>query len=70
VTLAYIVRSPEKLDAVLGQARAAGPGSPGPGPATCWGGCSGVFIDPDGQPWEVADNPGWTVLEHGRTPLD
>jgi hypothetical protein len=29
-----------------------------------------VFIDPDGQPWEVADNPGWTVLEHGRTPLD
>ena len=33
-------------------------------------GYSGVFIDPDGHPWEVAHNPGWTVHEDGRTTLD
>jgi hypothetical protein len=33
------------------------------------GGYSGVFIDPDGHPWEVAHNPGWTVHEDGRTTL-
>jgi uncharacterized protein len=34
------------------------------------GGYSGVFIDPDGHPWEVAHNPSWTVHEDGRTTLD
>jgi hypothetical protein len=24
-------------------------------------GYSGVFIDPDGHPWEIAHNPGWTL---------
>jgi uncharacterized protein len=28
-----------------------------------------VFIDPDGHPWEVAHNPGWTVHDDGRTTL-
>jgi predicted lactoylglutathione lyase len=41
-----------------------------PGAATVWGGYSGVFVDPDGHPWEVAHNPGWTVHEDGRTTLD
>jgi uncharacterized protein len=34
-----------------------------------WGGYSGVFVDPDGHPWEVAHNPSWTVHEDGRTTL-
>ncbi len=69
VTLAHNVRSPEEVDAVLNEARAAGANIPRPGAETFWGGYSGVFIDPDGHPWEVAHNPGWTVHEDGRTTL-
>ena len=39
------------------------------GAETFWGGYSGVFVDPDGHPWEVAHNPFWTVTEDGRTLL-
>ena len=60
VTLAYNVRSPDEVDAVLG-----GPGRGGDypplGAPTFWGGYSGVFIDPDGHPWDVAHNPDWAV---------
>lgn len=69
VTLAYNVRSPEEVDAVLEEARAAGATIPRSGAKTVWGGYSGVFVDPDGHPWEVAHNPGWTVHEDGRTTL-
>jgi uncharacterized protein len=69
ITLAYNVRSPEEVDAVLDEARAAGGTVGRPGEETFWGGYSGVFIDPDGHPWEVAHNPGWTVHEDGRTTL-
>jgi uncharacterized protein len=70
VTLAYNVRSPAEVDAVLAEARDAGATIGRPGAATFWGGYSGVFIDPDGHPWEVAHNPGWTVHDDGRTTLD
>ena len=33
---------------------------------TFWGGYSGVFVDPDGHPWEVAHNPHWTLGADGR----
>lgn len=69
VTLAHNVRSPEEVDAVLAEAREAGATIVRSGAATFWGGYSGVFIDPDGHPWEVAHNPGWTVHEDGRTTL-
>jgi uncharacterized protein len=65
VTLAFNARSIEEVDAVLGGARAAGATigrEPGP---TFWGGYSGVFIDPDGHPWEVARNPEWSIAEDG-----
>ncbi len=70
VTLAYNVRSPEEVDAVLAEAREAGARIARSGAATFWGGYSGVFIDPDGHPWEVAHNPAWTVQDDGRTTLD
>jgi len=70
VTLAHNVRSPEEVDAVLAEARVAGATIARSGAATFWGGYSGVFVDPDGHPWEVAHNPGWTVHEDGRTTLD
>ena len=69
MTLAYNVRSPEEVDAVLAEAGAAGATIARPGAGTFWGGYSGVFIDPDGHPWEVAHHPSWTVHEDGRTTL-
>jgi catechol 2,3-dioxygenase-like lactoylglutathione lyase family enzyme len=70
VTLAHNVRSPEQVDAVLAEAESAGGTIGRAGAKTFWGGYSGVFIDPDGHPWEVAHNPSWTVHEDGSTTLD
>jgi predicted lactoylglutathione lyase len=69
VTLAHNVRSPQEVDGVLEQAQAAGATIPRSGAATFWGGYSGVFIDPDGHPWEVAHNPHWTINEDGSIRL-
>jgi uncharacterized protein len=69
VTLAYNVRSPGEVDEVIEEARAAGASIPRAGAATFWGGYSGVFVDGDGHPWEVAHNPRWTVLEDGSIRL-
>ncbi|HYZ46486.1 MAG TPA: VOC family protein [Actinomycetota bacterium] len=70
VTLAHNVRSPEEVDAVLDEARKAEARIARAGAPTFWGGYSGIFVDPDGHPWEVAHNPGWTVHDDGRTTLD
>jgi uncharacterized glyoxalase superfamily protein PhnB len=69
VTLAYNTRSPEEVDAVIAQAEAAGAKIGRPGAETFWGGYSGIFIDPDGHPWEVAHNPRWTITDDGQTRL-
>ena len=69
VTLALNVRSPDEVDSVLEQAREAGAVIGRSGAETFWGGYSGVFVDPDGHPWEVAHNPFWTVTDDGRTLL-
>jgi len=69
VTLAYNVRSPEEVDAVIDEARGAGATIGRPGAKTFWGGYSGVFIDPDGHPWEIGHNPRWTVHDDGSTTL-
>jgi uncharacterized glyoxalase superfamily protein PhnB len=37
-----------------------------PGAPTEWGGYSGIFLDPDGHPWEVAHNPGWPLDDDGH----
>jgi uncharacterized glyoxalase superfamily protein PhnB len=69
ITLAYNTRSPEEVDAVLAEAEAAGATIGRRGAETFWGGYSGVFIDPDGHPWEVAHNAGWTLAEDGSVRL-
>jgi catechol 2,3-dioxygenase-like lactoylglutathione lyase family enzyme len=69
VTLAYNVRSPEAVDAVLAEAAAAGARIPRFGAETFWGGYSGVFVDPDGHPWEVAHNSHWTLRDDGSVAL-
>lgn len=69
VTLAHNVNSAKAVDALIDEARAAG-AVIGREPAqTFWGGYSGVFIDPDGHPWEVAHNPGWTLNADGSISL-
>ena len=70
VTLAYNVNSPEEVDEVLAEAKAAGGAVPRPGGKTFWGGYSGIFIDTEGHPWEVAHNPRWTVRDDGSISLD
>ena len=69
ITLAHCVRSPEEVDAVLAEAERAGATIGRPGAATFWGGYSGIFLDPDGHPWEVAHNPHWTIAEDGSVSL-
>ena len=69
VTLAYNVNSAASVDGTIEQARAAGAViSREPG-ETFWGGYSGVFLDPDGYPWEVAHNPGWKLESDGAITL-
>jgi uncharacterized protein len=65
VTLAYNARSPADVDAVIDEARRAGARIAREGAETFWGGYSGVFVDPDGHPWEVAHNPFWTIKDDG-----
>jgi len=65
VALAHDVRAPAEVDRVIEEARAAGARiarEPGP---TFWGGYSGVFVDPDGHPWEVAHDPGFELRADG-----
>ena len=69
VTLAYNVRSPEEADAVMAEAAAAGATVVRPAAETFWGGYSGVFLDPDGHPWEVAHNPHWSLAADGSIQL-
>lgn len=65
ITIAYNARSRGEVDAVIEEARTAG-ARIGREPAeTFWGGYSGIFIDPDGHPWEVAHNPHWTIADDG-----
>jgi uncharacterized protein len=69
ITLAHNVRSPAEVDSVLAEAEAAGATILRPGAETFWGGYSGVFMDPDGHPWEVAHNPHWTLHDDGSISL-
>jgi catechol 2,3-dioxygenase-like lactoylglutathione lyase family enzyme len=69
VTPAYNARSPEEVDEVIEEARAAGATIGREPGETFWGGYSAVFIDPDGHPWEIAHNPRWTIAEDGSVIL-
>lgn len=69
VTLAHNVRDSGEVDAIVDSAVAAGATLARAGAATPWGGYSGVFVDPDGHPWEIAVNPGWPLDEDGRPQL-
>jgi len=69
VTLAHCVASPALVDEILADAEGAGATIGRAASTTFWGGYSGVFIDLDGHPWEVAHNPGWVLAEDGTVRL-
>jgi predicted lactoylglutathione lyase len=69
ITPAYNAASPEDVDRVIEEARAAGAEIPRAGAETFWGGYSGIFVDPDGHAWEIAHNPHWTLLPDGAVKL-
>ena len=69
VTPAYNTRSPDEVDTVIEEARAAGARIAREPGETFWGGYSAVFVDPDGHPWEIAHNPRWTINEDGSVSL-
>jgi hypothetical protein len=69
VTLAHNVASPEEVNRVLDEARSAGATIGREGAPTFWGGYSGVFVDPDGHPWEIGHNPGWPISPDGSVHL-
>ena len=54
VTLAYNVRSEERVDEVLAEAERAGANVVKQAQRTFWGGYGGYFADPEGYLWEVA----------------
>ena len=54
VTLAYNVRTEDRVDEVLAEAERAGGSIVKPARRAEWGGYSGYFADPDGHLWEVA----------------
>jgi catechol 2,3-dioxygenase-like lactoylglutathione lyase family enzyme len=56
-SLGHNVSSTEEVDAVMGQAAAAGAVIVKPARQTFWGGYAGYFQDPDGHLWEVVWNP-------------
>lgn len=62
-SLAHNVRSREEVDAVMGQAAAAGAAIVKPATETFWGGYAGYFQDTEGHLWEVAWNPGLLPAE-------
>ena len=53
----------------MAEAAAAGAAITRAADETFWGGYSGVFVDPDGHPWEVAHNPFWTLHDDGSVSL-
>ncbi len=69
ISIAFNTRVHDEVDEVLAQAEAAGGTILKPGEEQPWGGYSGYFADPDGHPWEVAWNPGWSIDDTGHTSL-
>lgn len=69
MALAHNARTRAEVDAILGEARAAGARILKPAHDTFWGGYAGYFADPDGHAWEVAWNPHFALRPDGGLQL-
>ncbi len=64
--LAQNVGSVEEVDAIFARLREKGATIVKELRRVYWGGYSGYFADPEGNKWEVAHNPFWTIQADGR----
>lgn len=69
ITIAHNVASPEEVDAVVEEARAAGGTIAREPEKTFWGGYNAIVLDPDGHPWEICHNPHWALTPEGGSRL-
>jgi hypothetical protein len=69
VSLAQNVRSKAEVDRLLAEAERAGAKIVKPAGDVFWGGYTAYFTDLDGFAWEIAWNPGFTILEDGSVKL-
>src|SRR3954471_10099164 len=65
IALAHNVRSDADVDAIMGEAEAAGATITHPAARTFYGGYAGYFADPDGHLWEISHNPGFQLGADG-----
>ena len=68
--MAHNVGSIEEVNQVFADLKAKGATIVKEPETAFWGGYSGYFADPDGNQWEVAFNPYWTILEDGRISME
>jgi uncharacterized protein len=69
VALATNLPDEGAVDAFFAVVDAAGGHITKPAQRTGWGGYSGYFTDPEGNLWEVAHNPGFTLQDDGQVTL-
>lgn len=69
IALAHNVRSDAEVDELLATAARAGGTVTRPAAMSPLGFYSGVFLDPDGHPWEVAHNPDFALADDGTLTL-
>lgn len=69
IVLAHNVGSREEVDRIVAAAERAGARVTKPPTETFYGGYAGFFRDPDGHPWEIAHNPGFTLHPDGTLTL-
>jgi predicted lactoylglutathione lyase len=69
MVLAHNVGSREEVDAIVAAAARAGATVTKAPEPTFYGGYAGFFRDPDGHPWEIAHNPGFTLNPDGTLTL-
>lgn len=68
-SLSHNVTSPQEVDRVVADARAAGATVLKSPRNAEFGGYSGYFADPNGIRWEIAFNPNWRVGDDGRVKI-
>jgi catechol 2,3-dioxygenase-like lactoylglutathione lyase family enzyme len=69
IVLAHNVASMDEVDRIIEAVERAGGLITKPPSATFYGGYAAYFRDPDGHPWEVAYNPGFTLNADGTLTL-
>lgn len=69
IALAHNTRASEEVDAITTTAEAAGASITRQPSETSYGGYAACFRDPDGHVWEIAHNPGFTLLDDGSLVL-